>query len=325
MGNLYPLTSTLTTSPRVETETGNDSNVFIGARSYEEMDKEIFFGREEEINDLFQLININTFTLLYGRSGLGKTSLLKAGLFPRLRNAKYLPIYIKPNYTEEKKDFIKSIENKFTRKDSNVIIPERYQVDQIKSKESLWEFFNRTPIKDAQTNSIITPVLVFDQFEEIFTLGTKDKSSDLRSNIKNLIEFLGDLIENIPPEYLEEHQRIDLQYLYASRSIPLKILFSFREEYLSDFYSLSKYIPSIAYSNLQYRLNPLNFDKGYKVIKQASRGLFEEDAILETLRIITESQTIDECRERDVDSFLLSVFCEDQIKRLKNGEENNQS
>ena len=85
-------------------------NPFVGARSYEETDKEIFFGREREIKDLFQLLQINTFSLLYGRSGLGKTSLLKAGIFPKLREHGFFPIYVKPNYSSKNTDFVNEIQ-----------------------------------------------------------------------------------------------------------------------------------------------------------------------------------------------------------------------
>ena len=34
-------------------------------------------------------------TVLYGRSGLGKTSLLRAGLFPLLRERHFLPVYVR--------------------------------------------------------------------------------------------------------------------------------------------------------------------------------------------------------------------------------------
>jgi hypothetical protein len=286
---------------------------FIGARSYEEKDKFIFFGRTREIDDLFQLININTFTLLYGRSGLGKTSVLNAGVFPKLRTTRFLPVYIKPDYSNTEKNYIKWVEDLLTGKNEHHTIGEDYVADPIKSKESLWEYFQRHPIRERATGKEVLPVLVFDQFEEIFTLGTKDKSSDLRQNVKDLVECLSDLIENIPPGYLSEDKRLQLQYKHLSGKTPVKVLFSFREEYLSDFYALSKYIPSIAYSNLQYRLGALTFDSGYEIIKKASAGLFSQEAILETLRAISEANTIADARGRDIDSFLLSIFCESQI------------
>ncbi|WP_210490016.1 hypothetical protein [Rufibacter aurantiacus] len=288
-------------------------NPFVGARSYDEKDKDIFFGREKEIIDLFQLVQVNAFSLLYGRSGLGKSSLLKAGMFPLLREYGFFPVYLRPNYSDKEGDFVievqKSIFNSAKERGFNV------EVEAINSKETLWEFFHRSPIKDVITGKRLIPVLVFDQFEEIFTLGTIDKSSELRDNTKNLIDFLADLIENNPPEILPEEQRIELQYKYASSIIPVKVLFSFREEYLSHFYSLSNIIPSIAYGNLQYRLCPLTYEQGFRIIENASYGIFNDQAIDETLCIITEAKDVEEAKVRDIDSFLLSIFCESQINR----------
>ena len=42
----------------------------------------------------------DTLTLLYGVSGLGKTSLLQAGLFPALRAEDYLPVPIRLDYVD---------------------------------------------------------------------------------------------------------------------------------------------------------------------------------------------------------------------------------
>ncbi|WP_295795046.1 hypothetical protein [Mucilaginibacter sp.] len=290
-------------------------NKFIGARSYEEKDKDIFFGRDNEANDLFQLVNINTFTLLYGKSGLGKTSVLQAGLFPKLRNGNYVPIYIRPNYRDPVNDFVKDVER--------IIMGEwekkKVAHKKIKSKQTLWEYFHTDPLAQPDQKTQI-PVLVFDQFEEIFTIGTEDKSTELRKNTMQFIEFLSDLIENSPPEYLDETTRLELQYKYGQGQPRVKIVFSFREEYLGDFYSLSTHIPSIAYSNLQYKLTPLSYKKGYDIIKAAGGGLFEEGAIKEILKVISESATDEDAEKRDIDSFLLSVFCENQIENFKPGQ-----
>jgi chromosomal replication initiation ATPase DnaA len=58
---------------------------WIGLASFTEGDREFFAGRAEEIDELLRLVRRDTLTLLYGVSGLGKTSLLQAGLFPAIR------------------------------------------------------------------------------------------------------------------------------------------------------------------------------------------------------------------------------------------------
>ena len=42
-----------------------------------------FHGREAETDELFRLIEREPLTVLFGQSGLGKSSLLNAGVFPQ--------------------------------------------------------------------------------------------------------------------------------------------------------------------------------------------------------------------------------------------------
>jgi HEAT repeat protein len=55
--------------------------------AYEAQDRALFFGRKEEIEELTALIHAHRLVLLYGASGVGKTSLLQAGVIPRLEDA----------------------------------------------------------------------------------------------------------------------------------------------------------------------------------------------------------------------------------------------
>ena len=65
---------------------------FLGLRSYSEAQAALFFGRDKEINLLTTLVRANTLTIVFGKSGTGKTSLLNAGVFPKLRKDKSLPL-----------------------------------------------------------------------------------------------------------------------------------------------------------------------------------------------------------------------------------------
>jgi len=51
-----------------------------GLRSFGEDDREFFFGRERETAELLALVQRSGVVIVYGQSGLGKTSLLQAGL-----------------------------------------------------------------------------------------------------------------------------------------------------------------------------------------------------------------------------------------------------
>jgi hypothetical protein len=59
---------------------------FIGLRPFHEDEPNLFFGREVEADVLFDLVYPNPLTLVYSPSGVGKSSLLQAGLVHRLRD-----------------------------------------------------------------------------------------------------------------------------------------------------------------------------------------------------------------------------------------------
>jgi hypothetical protein len=63
---------------------------YKGIVSYDESDAAFFFGREPECRLIVDNILASRFTLLYGASGVGKSSLLRAGVVPRLRELDHL-------------------------------------------------------------------------------------------------------------------------------------------------------------------------------------------------------------------------------------------
>ena len=74
-------------------------NPWPGLFWYTEEQASLFFGREAETQELLRLIQRETLTVLFGRSGLGKTSLLRAGVFPRLRPDGYFPVVLRLDYS----------------------------------------------------------------------------------------------------------------------------------------------------------------------------------------------------------------------------------
>ncbi len=59
---------------------------YPGLARFEPTDRERFFGRERLVDDLLRLVRGGRFTALFGASGSGKSSLLRAGLIPALQN-----------------------------------------------------------------------------------------------------------------------------------------------------------------------------------------------------------------------------------------------
>ncbi|WP_334646805.1 helix-turn-helix domain-containing protein [Streptomyces scabiei] len=61
---------------------------FRGLARFEPADSDLFFGRQALIGDLLDLARAHRFAAVFGPSGSGKSSLLRAGLVPLLREGK---------------------------------------------------------------------------------------------------------------------------------------------------------------------------------------------------------------------------------------------
>ena len=71
---------------------------WLGLASFTEEARGYFYGREDEVAELARRVQRKLLTVLFGMSGLGKTSILRAGLVPRLREQGYCPIYVRVDY-----------------------------------------------------------------------------------------------------------------------------------------------------------------------------------------------------------------------------------
>src|SRR5829696_8059848 len=79
-----------------------DDNPFKGLESYEEGDALYFFGRDGEREVITHRLLISCLTVIYGPSGVGKSSVLRAGVINKLR-------LLNKNHMDEKGKFLYNI------------------------------------------------------------------------------------------------------------------------------------------------------------------------------------------------------------------------
>src|SRR3954468_18861194 len=79
----------------------DSANPWPGLASFTEESRAFFHGRDEEISELTRRVQRKLLTVLFGQSGLGKTSILRAGVVPRLRAEGYCPVYVRIDYAPE--------------------------------------------------------------------------------------------------------------------------------------------------------------------------------------------------------------------------------
>src|SRR6267142_799210 len=85
-----PITNAATNARVVDAD-----SPWLGLLSFTEETQRFFFGRDAEIREIFLRVQDQTLTVLFGQSGFGKTSLLSAGLIPKLRADGFRPALIR--------------------------------------------------------------------------------------------------------------------------------------------------------------------------------------------------------------------------------------
>lgn len=74
----------------------NDENPYKGLRPFDEGDAEDFFGREHLVETIEQRIVTERFVVVVGPSGSGKSSVIRAGLVPRMRDKGWFVATMRP-------------------------------------------------------------------------------------------------------------------------------------------------------------------------------------------------------------------------------------
>jgi hypothetical protein len=161
--------------------TATRQNPYIGPRSFEV--GEPLFGRDVEIADLLDLLIARRIVLLYSPSGAGKTSLIQAGLLPRLPQEGFYvrptlrltfdaastpelaPLTQLPGYNRYIFSVLNSLESNFSS-------AERLPDEELAGLSLSQYLDSRRPPPAGSPDS---EVLIFDQFEEILTIAPTDR------------------------------------------------------------------------------------------------------------------------------------------------------
>ena len=122
---------------------------------YTENDQGLFFGREEEIENICSRILSRRSFLLYGRSGVGKSSILRAGVIPRLQDQGHRTCIIR-SFTDPLQNMQRMVRRLVTGNGAGGFDPDGV---------SLQELLHRNWPGPASRI-----VVMLDQFEEFFLL-----------------------------------------------------------------------------------------------------------------------------------------------------------
>jgi serine/threonine protein kinase len=74
---------------------------YVGLQPYYEVDQDYFFGRERDSRIISSNLYAAVLTVLYGASGVGKSSVLRAGVLPRLRTSPHTAVVIFDGWADQ--------------------------------------------------------------------------------------------------------------------------------------------------------------------------------------------------------------------------------
>lgn len=139
-------------------------NPYVGPRPFEP--GETLYGREDEITDLYYLWNAERIVMLHSPSGAGKSSLLQAGLLPKLRGAFDIWGPTRVNQKPAGEGGNRYVASAILGLEEGV--PERLRrPPEALAGLSLTEYFETRPRRRSAPKSV---ALLFDQFEEVLTI-----------------------------------------------------------------------------------------------------------------------------------------------------------
>jgi len=229
--------------------------------SYQREDRGVFFGRDEEINALYEMVFQSAIVLVYGASGTGKTSLINCGLAGKFQSHDWLDLMIRRgnNINDSLAAALEQAGGKVDSKSIESKWLDEWEDEPGKPAEELTP--TARSIKAVYQRAFRPVYLIFDQFEELFILGTVAEQQVFIETIQGVLRS----------------------------ELPVKLIFSIREEYLGHLFEFERVLPSLLRKKL--RVEPMNLEKVKMVIKGAaayessniSIKAGEEDAVAESI------------------------------------------
>jgi len=268
---------------------------FLGPRPFEdnELDRKFFFERDQEAADVLDLLLRSRLVLLYGPSGVGKTSLINAGVFPKLRDRRLEPVPI---------DFglVRSRLGVFTRPGDTDYILQQELIRQIGTRKcaskpptdppetsDLWSFLRQLDYPSGM-------VLVFDDFEELFGISQVEQA-------REFLRLLGFIISNrVPPEHVlaadrqltsveagSKRQAELIEMARGSVDIPVRVVICVQESFLPQVQQLQTFIPNILKTS--YRLQPFTQHEARSVFLSSLQAWNSEVSKEEAVRFSNDA------------------------------------
>ena len=278
-------------------------NPFVGPVPF--VEGQTLFGRETDLQLLSDLVIAKRIVLMISPSGAGKTSLIHAALLPQIRkHFDTLPVVRldharRVNASGANPYVLATLQTLETRLDPAL----RQPVEALATMTLAQYFRTLTLVKDAKGRTRF-PLLVFDQFEELFTLNRTDWPAK-KEFLKQLGELLGgDSESQSDDEVIDNTQKVP----------PVWALLAMREDHVAELEPYLDKIPTgLAY---RYRLMPLEAEQALQAIHGPAPENFPmapAAVLVDDLRRVLRTGLTPEAGQiplgRFVEPLLLQVGC----------------
>ena len=277
---------------------GTDGYRYPGPNEFEDTpaDHLLFSGRNDEINAITQQIVSSRLLVLYGSSGLGKSSLLKAGVYPKLRENNFCPVRVR---ITDKLSVLQLLAQSCAETGREADLDYTPGVG-----STPWEFFKTAMFWRGET--LLYPVLVFDQFEELFTTVAPSWKTDFANEIGPLASG------NLPTSV---RQRLE-QGEKGLTDLPpqVKLIFSLREEFYGSLEELSSDFPALFQD--RFRLLPMDRSRAELAIRLPALKESEAGITFNTPPFTYSDETLKTMlgflagRHGTIEPFQLQLLCQ---------------
>jgi hypothetical protein len=311
-------------------------NRYPGVKPFSYSERNLFFGRKYDIEQLFNLSMLEKLVVLHGKSGYGKSSLIQAGLLPKLtETANYTPFVIRfgsfvgQSESEEatnpqllletmsKRIDMQVTEKKLLRNSASLQIFERHPQTR---NNRLW-----LQLKQLQTEGQNRFFIIFDQFEEIFSYPEAAQTEFRRQLVETLYSETPKAVRTVYRQLAEEDVFDTDQRKLMETPFELRIIFGIRSDRLSLLNKFTDYLPSVL--RHCYELGALTREQATEAIVTPARfkpfqGLKPLERLDESIEFISDpfefdplalNQILDHLTNQNtqnVESFQLQIICQ---------------
>ncbi|MBL7792871.1 MAG: SUMF1/EgtB/PvdO family nonheme iron enzyme, partial [Saprospiraceae bacterium] len=187
----------------------------------------------------YQMVFQTDLILVYGASGTGKTSLIQCGLASKFQTYEWLALSIRrgENLNESLEKALAAYDDPETPSSDDL----DWLTDTGETPAQATESPAARRLKNLYLRHFKPVFLIFDQFEELYILGTKAEQNQFVDTVREIL-------------------RIEQ---------PVKVLISIREEYLGYLYEFERKVPELLRKKL--RIEPMNLEKVQTVVQGISR------------------------------------------------------